>query len=246
MALREEFEKNGNWLFRWRSYLPLLLTGIVLIGMRHFEYPGHQHTYDKIWEIFCLVISFTGLGIRCYTVGHTPKGTSGRNTSRQEAEFLNTTGIYSLVRHPLYLGNFFCWLGISLFVRIWWVSLIFILVFWLYYERIMFAEEEFLRRQFGKDYNTWADDTPAFMPDFRKWRSPALPFSLKNVLKREYSGLFAIISSFTFLEIVGDLFAEGRLEFDRMWIIIFSTGCVIYLTLRWLKKNTGILHVEGR
>lgn len=237
MALKEEFEKSGNWLFRWRSYLPLLLTGIILIGVRNFEYPGHSHMLDRLWEIVCLMISFLGLGIRIYTVGHTPSGTSGRNTRRQKAEVLNTTGIYSIVRHPLYLGNFFCWPGISMFVHIWWVSLIFILVFWLYYERIMFAEEEFLKRRFGKQYETWANKTPAFLPRFKNWKPAALSFSLRNVLKREYSGLFAIIASFTFLEIISDIFVEGKLEFDLIWIILFSVGLVTCLTLRTLKKT---------
>jgi hypothetical protein len=53
MPLREEFEKTGNWLFRWRSYLPLLLVGIVLIGLRHYHYPDHSEEMDDIWEIIC-------------------------------------------------------------------------------------------------------------------------------------------------------------------------------------------------
>ena len=42
MALREELRKQGNWLFRWRSYLPLITVVIVLLGMSYFEYPGHS------------------------------------------------------------------------------------------------------------------------------------------------------------------------------------------------------------
>ena len=34
------------------------------------------------------------------------KNTSGRNTHDQVADSLNTSGIYSIVRHPLYVGNF--------------------------------------------------------------------------------------------------------------------------------------------
>jgi len=30
MALREELEKNGNYLFRWRSYFPLVMVGLFL------------------------------------------------------------------------------------------------------------------------------------------------------------------------------------------------------------------------
>jgi protein-S-isoprenylcysteine O-methyltransferase Ste14 len=246
MPLKEEFENAGNWLFRWRSYLPLLLTGLVLVGLRHYHYPGHSEEMDDIWEIVCMIVSFFGLGIRAYTVGCAPEGTSGRNTRGQKAYVLNTTGIYSIVRHPLYLGNFFIWLGISLFLHVWWVTMIFILVFWIYYERIMFAEEEYLRERFGQEYMDWSTKTPAFLPQFRNWRKPILAFSLKNVLKREYSGFFAIIVVFTFLEITGDMVVEHKIELDKPWTILFSLGLLVYLTLMTLKKRTKLLSVEGR
>jgi protein-S-isoprenylcysteine O-methyltransferase Ste14 len=188
MALKEEFEKVGNWLFRWRSYLPLFLAGIILTGMRNFEYPGNSHYLDRVWELLCLAISFLGLAMRSYTIGHAPKGTSERNTHSQEAKSLNMTGMYSIVRHPLYLGNLFCWLGVSMFPRVWPVSVIVILAFWIYYERIMFAEEEFLRKKFGEEYEKWANKTPAFFPRLKNWVPNVLPFSIRNVLKREYSG----------------------------------------------------------
>ena len=97
-------------------------------------------------------------------MGFVPKDTSQRNTGRPQAAALNTTGLYSLVRHPLYVGNYLMWLGVALFTGAWWAPVIVSLVFWLYYERIMFAEEEFLRRRFGGDYTAWASTVPAFLP----------------------------------------------------------------------------------
>ncbi|MDI6728972.1 MAG: hypothetical protein QMD44_08640 [Thermodesulfovibrionales bacterium] len=40
MALKEELEKHGEWLFKWRSYLPLLILPVVLIALKDFEYLG--------------------------------------------------------------------------------------------------------------------------------------------------------------------------------------------------------------
>jgi hypothetical protein len=127
-------------------------------------------------------------------------------------------------------------------MRSWLIALTILLVFAVYYERIMFAEEEFLRRKFGRAYLEWAANTPAFIPRFRNWHPAELPFSLKKVLRREYSGFFAIIVSFTLLEIISDFYVEGRFEFDRMWIIILAAGAVLYVLLRTLKKKSGILH----
>jgi protein-S-isoprenylcysteine O-methyltransferase Ste14 len=246
MALREEFENSGNWLFRWRSYMPLLMTVIMIASLRKFHYLDHSEKFDELWETFCLCVSLFGLGIRMFTIGFTPRGTSGRNTKEQIAETLNTKGIYSLVRHPLYLGNFFIWLGITLFAHQWSLTLICVLSFWIYYERIMFAEEAYLRKKFGKIFLDWSEETPAFIPSFRNWKKPELSFSVRNVLKREYNGFFVIILSMSLLEFTGNIFALGKPQLDLMWKIILCIGFLIWFTLRTLKKKTMLLHVEGR
>ncbi|MFH1008378.1 MAG: isoprenylcysteine carboxylmethyltransferase family protein [Candidatus Latescibacterota bacterium] len=248
MALREELCKQGSWLFRWRSYLPLLLLPLLILGLGNSEVLGETagDVADGFWEVFCVVLSFLGLGIRCLTIGYVPKGTSGRNTRAQKASTLNTTGMYSVVRNPLYLGNFMVTLGIILFAEPWLYFLIAVLAFWFYYERIVFAEEEFLRSEFGPPFLEWAEKTPAFLPRLKNWQQGDLSFSFRNVLKREYTGFLGIIASFTFLKIAGALFSEGKLQLDRAWATFFIIGLVIYLTLRTLRKKTSMLDVAGR
>lgn len=224
----------------------MLLIILLIPDMAHYKLPGNSERMHLIWVIFCIGVSFFGLFIRVITIGHTPKSTSGRNTSQQKASTVNSTGIYSAVRHPLYVGNFFMWFGIVLYVHSAWAALTFLLIYWLYYERIMYAEEEFLRGKFGKVYEEWASKTPAFIPTFKKYVPPALPFSLRNVLKREYSGFFAVIFCFTLLELIKNYQLEGKPALGNGWIIFFGTGLFIYLLLRTLKRNTKILHVEGR
>lgn len=246
MLLREELERSGTWLFRWRSFLPLLVLLPIVAAFRDFEYPFRSHRMDLIWEIVCLTISLLGLSIRICTIGFVPKGTSGRNTRRVKGDLLNKTGMYSIVRHPLYLGNFFIGLGISLFLHLWWFTLLFALVFWLYYERIIFAEEEFLRKKFQQVYVEWANATPAFIPQFRVWKPPELPFSLRTALKGEYGTFMAIITTFTFLEILGDFFAEGEIVFDLLWATMFLMAALLYGTVRIIHKKTRILKAKGR
>jgi hypothetical protein len=186
------------------------------------------------------------MGIRIATIGSTPKRTSGRNTvSGQVADALNTTGMYSVVRNPLYLGNFFIVLGISLFMRSWWMTLTVALAFFIYYEGIMFAEEEFLRRKFGTVYLEWAANTPLFIPRLKNWCPPSVPFSWRKAMRREYSAFFATIVSFTLLEIVTDFYVEGRFVLDRMWAVIFGLGLITYVLLRTLKKKSHLLNDKG-
>lgn len=246
MALIEEFESTGQWLFRWRSYLPLLMVGLFLLAMPHYEYPGHSESVDHAWEAVCLIVSFIGLGIRVLTIGHAPKDTSGRNTHRQVADTLNTTGMYSLVRNPLYLGNFFMWLGLALFPFLWWLTLIYMLLFWVYYERIIFSEEAFLRERFGDVYLEWANRTPVIVPKFTQYKKPTLPFSFRNVLRREYNGMFAVILIFFLLETVGEALSRGSVHFDVEWIVLLVTGFLVWIVLRSLKRYTTVLNVPGR
>ena len=246
MALREEFRKSGEWLFRWRSYLPLLLIVLFLLACAGFRHPHGSLPGGGWWEIFCLAVSFAGLGVRIFTGGYVPAGTSGRNVKGQVADVLNTTGVYSLVRHPLYLGNFLIWLGISLFWGLWWFSLIIVLILWLYYERIMFAEEEYLRDKFGESFTIWAEKTPAFIPKLGQWLKPNLPFSIKTAIRKEYSAFFAIIVVFTLLKIAEAFVSQGRLWIGWHWTLLFGASLIIYLGVRFLKKRTGWLNVTGR
>lgn len=246
MPLIEEFEKSGNWLFRWRSYLPLALLLLFVFSMQGFTYLGGNALWDLIWNVFCLAVSLFGLGIRIYTIGHTPAATSGRNTKKQVADALNTSGIYSMVRHPLYLGNFFMFLGLSLYAHNWWATAVFCLMFWLYYERIMLAEEAFLRRKFGEIYVLWADKTPPFFPRFVSYRKAELPFSWKKVLRREYNGFFALIISMFILETYSEFIVNGHFSWNPLWLSILALGFLTWLILRTLKKKTKLLIEKGR
>jgi protein-S-isoprenylcysteine O-methyltransferase Ste14 len=248
MALREALEKTGLWLFRWRSFLPILIFPLFLTALPNSELLERVagDLAAELFEGFCLAISFVGLALRCMTVGYASEGTSGRNTKKQKARTLNTTGMYSVVRHPLYFGNFVIFLGLILLVEVWWFILIAISVFVLYYAAIMYAEEKFLREKFGNAYLEWAERTPPFIPRWKGWKPPDLPFAWRSVLRREYSGFFVIIASFSALEIATDLFAKHRLVLDWDAGILFVFGLATYLTLRTLKRRTAVLEVAGR
>ena len=245
MALVHEFEKSGNWLFKRRSWLPLFII-IAGIGMM---YLGNRQAilFDMRDELIFLGVSLFGQVIRIFTVGFTPKNTSGRNTTDgQLADELNVTGIYSIIRHPLYLGNFFMWLGPVLFLRSFGVTLVFILIYWLYYERIMFAEEQFLRRKFGGIYDKWSENVKSIIPYSFKFIPPGLPFSVKNVLKREYNSFVNIFVIFAVLDLFRNYFLSERIYMTGMWIYMFVGAGVVWLALRTIEKRTRWLKVEGR
>ena len=246
MPLIEKLEASGNLLFRWRSYFPLILFVLIFASFQYFSYPFGSEPLDHAWEWFCLFVGFIGIILRGLVAGHVPRGTSGRNTKRQVAETLNTTGIYSVVRNPLYLGNFLMGLAVALFLRIWWVPLIYFLSFMLYYERIIFAEEMFLLEKFGKDYLAWASRTPAFLPRVSQWQRPSLAFSCRTFLRREYQSVYALIMAIFALEELTELRMGHGWHVDTMWIWIVGLSTCGYVIIRFLHKKTTVLRVEGR
>ena len=231
---------SGVSLFRWRSYLPLLFLPLFLLSILHFTYPLGSETLDNLWDAFCLTIAMAGVTLRVLTVGFVPARTSGRNTKRQKADTLNTTGMYSVVRHPLYLGNGFIWMGLALFTHAWWLVVIAALAFWLYYERIILAEEDYLEEKFGDEFTAWAARTPTFIPDLRGWTAPALSFCVKAVLARENSTLSSTILAFFILEVSGDYFAGKMPHLDIGWEVLVVVEALVYSVLRWLKKNNHL------
>ena len=246
MALQEEFAQTGEYFFRWRSYLPLVMALLFVLALIYFRYPFANHRLNLAWDGGCLLVALLGEVLRFFTVGFVPRGTSGRNTLGQVAETLNTTGMYAVVRNPIYLGNFIIWVGLSLFMKSVWFTTVIILCFTIFYERIIFAEEAFLRQKFGDAFMKWADETPAMLPRFKNWRPPSLPFSCKSALKREYGTFFAIITTFTVLEVLAGLFNSGNLTLEAIWLKLFIISAVFYLTVRYLKKKTQILATDNR
>jgi protein-S-isoprenylcysteine O-methyltransferase Ste14 len=245
MALVHEFEKSGNWLFKRRSWLPVFMVAAGIFMM----YIGNRQAilFDMRDEIIFLAVSLLGQLIRIFTVGFAPRNTSGRNTvNGQIADELNTTGIYSLIRHPLYLGNFFMWLGPVLFLRSVNFAIVFMLLYWLYYERIMFAEEQFLRRKFGEMYDKWSEKVSSFIPWTFNYIPSRLSFSFRNVLKREYNSFVNIFVIFLLLDLFRNLFLAERLIFTPMWLYITAGAVIIWFIVRTIHKSTKWLEVEGR
>jgi protein-S-isoprenylcysteine O-methyltransferase Ste14 len=248
MALKETYEKQGEFLFKHRSYLPLLTAPLVIAALLdpQYSHPLFSGFSGGLWKTICICISFAGLMVRCLVAGYVPLGTSGRNTERQVANSLNTKGMYSLVRNPLYLGNFLIILGLLLFIQVWWFAVAGIAIFWIFYERIIFTEEEFLRGKFGAAYVDWTLKTPVFVPKFSGWQKPELPYAWKTVLKREHSTQFGMVSALTVLGIAADLFTTPEHRISNFWWFFWGTSLVVYLVFRFLKKKTKVLNIEGR
>ncbi len=246
MAFIHSFEKSGNSLFKYRGQIPVVLFILAIPVLYYTQFLIFDKFFYQVLIFISIFISFLGFVVRAYTIGTTPKGTSGRNTQNQVAESLNETGIYSMVRHPLYLGNYLMWIGIVAFTFNIYFFIIVSLAFWIYYERIMFAEERFLERKFGESYLNWSLKVPAFIPCFSKFTKSSVAFSFKSVLRREYSGVLATVLGFAFIDLLRIYFITHQFEWQRPSVYVLIASIVLALTLRTIKHQTSWLNEEGR
>ncbi len=248
MPLKEEMVEQGNFLFKYRSFLPIIILAVaIILYVQHMSkindnlasYSIHQ------WELLCLLVSLLGLFIRILCVGFAHDNTSGRNTDEgQIADAVNSTGMYAMCRHPLYLGNFFMWLGLAMFTANAWFVVAFIFMYWVYYERIMFAEEEYLRGKFNATYENWASSTPAFIPAFSKWTKPKLSFSLKKVIRQEKAGILNLFFVIYLFKKMAWYFNGGDYIIHSFWVYALTASLAWYLVVKLLQKTTAIFEKD--
>ena len=129
MSLNKSLEHIGNQLFRYRGFVPVLFA-IVAFSIQLID--THEQWGFSEFEGLALFLVVFGHLIRALTVGHRSMQTSGRNRSHQVAEVLNTSGMYSVVRHPLYLANILIWVGWTTLLSIPWLIVAATIVFVVY------------------------------------------------------------------------------------------------------------------
>lgn len=247
MLLKDRIRIQGETLFRWRGLMPLLLGPVWLLALRDSEWIEARFgdRVDDVVDWFCLAVSLLGIALRVATVGYVPRRTSGRNTRKgQVADTLNTSGLYSVVRNPLYLANAFILLGFLLATGSPWLTLVGMMACVIHYERVVSAEEAFLADRFGARYLEWAEKTPAFFPKPSLWTPPGRPFNWRSALLREYQTVFALIAAFTAMDYVEDWLALGRMEVEVEMTALAAIAFLAFLTIRFLRKRTRLLQAE--
>lgn len=92
---------------------------------------------------------------------------------------LATSGPYTLVRNPMYIGRYFLILGILMLSGTWWLLPLFTVLYYFYMVNRVRREEETLREIFGREYEAYCSAVPRFLPIRKPFRgNPVLTFRL--------------------------------------------------------------------
>jgi protein-S-isoprenylcysteine O-methyltransferase Ste14 len=225
-AIKDQLSTTGDVLFRWRSYMPLLLIPLFALSVSDERPPT-----SFAWELISFGVGLCGLLCRIFVIGTAPEGTSARGTTRPTADVLMTTGAYSVVRHPLYVANTVMWLGCAMVSGTWYLPVIVVLLSVLYHERIAAREEAFLEKKFGPTFHAWTRDIPAMIPKVRDYRPSGIVFQGRKVFMQESHGLFALATAFLVLDTLEDSLRRHAFHVDMRWLAVFIIAAMPFLVV---------------
>jgi protein-S-isoprenylcysteine O-methyltransferase Ste14 len=175
-------QELGEKLFELRDYTPIPLIALVLFTAEPTVRSATLGT---------LMVAFGEL-FRVYSVAFIGSVSRTRNTSTTGSNLIKG-GPFSLMRNPLYVGNFFITVGLAVFSGVTWVVLLTCLLFSFQYYCIVKHEEGLLIERFGAEYESYMKEVPAWIPS----RMPNLntlewPDTFSPALKSERRTLLAI------------------------------------------------------
>jgi protein-S-isoprenylcysteine O-methyltransferase Ste14 len=231
--------RSGNFFFKYRDQaFPLLFGSIILL------YPfiwGQQGTFMSTrWDLVALAIAFVGEMFRVVTVGleYIIRGGLNKNVY---AEDLVTEGMFRHCRNPLYVGNLLMvWALLLLTGNIWILAIGIVSILFIYIS-IVAAEEAFLRRKFGPQYDAYCAKVARWLPDFRGFSQTlaSMEFNWRRVVVKEYSSVY--FWSFSALTV---------LAYKTIWYyattqsIAQATGILTGLALTWVFCTLAFLLVR--
>ncbi|MFQ5455517.1 MAG: methyltransferase family protein [Nitrospirota bacterium] len=234
----------GHFLFKYRDFLfPAVFLSLV-VGTRPELLLGNEYL-DRWMDVVGIAVALSGQILRALVIGFAYIRRGGKN-KKIYADKLVKEGFFAHSRNPLYVGNLMIVIGLGIIMNSRWFYIIGIPFFVLGYTAIIMAEEDFLKKQFGKEYENYCNEVNRFIPNFRNIRKSieGMTFNWKVLVSKEYGTTFVWIASVILLMMWETYSAFGyqsrREDILGMAKLLIPLICA-YAAARYLKK-TGRLN----
>ena len=216
----------GDFSFKYRGYM--LPIAVLLLFI-----PSPRFTPDPAVAGFIgFLIAVVGQACRIGTIGLAYILRGGKD-HKVYAETLQTGGLYSHVRNPMYVGNFFLVIGLAVASNSWVFALIGVPLSLGMHKAIVAAEENFLRNKFGPQYDAYCASVPRWVP-----RLPGLfttirgmRFQWRRVVAKEYAATFDWFSAVAVVVLV-KLAYDGLLD-DHEGLTALMLAVVLVRFVLW-------------
>jgi protein-S-isoprenylcysteine O-methyltransferase Ste14 len=145
--------------------LPVLIAGVLLwIGGDAEDGWLFQRFVTRSVTMFWVgtAITAAGLGFSAWARVHLGRNWSATVTVKQDHELIRS-GPYAIVRHPIYTGVLFGFIGTALAIGQWRGVLAVVIVFVAFWRKLR-LEERWMSETFGEDYRRYRARTRALIP----------------------------------------------------------------------------------
>ncbi|HET9768315.1 MAG TPA: isoprenylcysteine carboxylmethyltransferase family protein [Thermoanaerobaculia bacterium] len=233
----------GTFLFRHRNWVfPLVF--LALVGTTRPALFRGNVLWDRWLDAVGVLLALGAQLLRAAVIGLAYIRRGGLD-KRVYADSLVTTGLFAHSRNPLYLANYLAIVGLLVIHHALLAYLVGIPFFTLAFVAMVAAEEDFLRRRFGAEYEAYVRAVPRFHLRLaglgRTLRS--MPFDWRKLLRKEYGSTFSGTTAIIGL-LLWEAYRQGgaaalRARIDvlgPLWAVLV----ILYLVAFTLKKS-GVL-----
>lgn len=230
----------GHFVFRRRKLLfPLVFIPVTLATTRRMLVGGAD--LDRWLDVAGFGAAILGQLLRALAIGLVYIKRGG-DSGRIYATKLVHEGFFAHSRNPLYLGNLLIVFGMFLVLNSLPGYLLGLPFFVIAYLSLVLAEEDYLRRTFGKEYEDYHGRVNRFIPSPRGlWTTlTSMKFNWQRLVRKEYGATFAggtwLLILLGWTRVVRDGFPQARATLEAalaVWVVLLLG----YLTARFLKKT---------
>jgi len=224
----------GNFSFKYRGYM--LPVAVILLFL-----PSPRFTPDPAAAgLIGFLVAVLGQACRVFTIGLAYIIRGGKD-HKVYAEELVTSGLYSHVRNPMYVGNFFLVIGLAIASNSWVFALLGVPLSLGMHKAIVAAEENFLRNKFGAQFDAYCARVPRWFPRLAGLATTVsgMQFEWRRVVAKEYAATFDWFSAVAVVVLV-KLGVDGLLDdhegLTAAMVIVIAIRFVLWFAARHINR----------
>jgi protein-S-isoprenylcysteine O-methyltransferase Ste14 len=229
----------GQFLFRYRNALfPCAFALVFLPGPRLFADP-------MLALVIGAAFALLGQTIRGLTIGLKYIIRGGRER-RVYARDLVTEGLYAHTRNPMYVGNLLILIGVAVASNSWACLAIAVPLFVFVYACIVAAEEDYLQRAFGAQFDSYLHEVPRWNLRLNGLLRTlhGMTFHWRRLLIKEYGTLCGWIGGLSLLGLLRlaqeDRFGAHHEHLREALIGVLALVAAVWI-VAWLVKKTRVI-----
>ena len=230
----------GNFIFTYRNTLfPLFLIGAFIVARP--TYPFGSAALESLFDFLGIACALGGQALRALTIGLDYIVRGGKN-KQIYADTLVQGGVFAHVRNPLYIGNFFIFLGLALIFCAPGMLIVGIPLVLFIYATMILAEEEYLRSKFGAQYEDYCARVNRLWPNWRGFKKSIeyMQFNWNRLISKEHNTTFGWLLGAIAFELRGEYAVAGAGYLNEIHayflVCLFAALTAAYAVVHTYKK----------